>query len=68
MIYQHEARGADQAITSAIDSHVQAEQAATMTTTARRARSPRWANGTLMARKINKCLESDQGAGSGFRP
>jgi hypothetical protein len=24
-----------------------------MTTTARRARSPRWANGTLMARKIN---------------
>jgi integrase len=26
MIYQHEARGADQAITSAIDSHVQAEQ------------------------------------------
>jgi len=27
MIYQHEARGADQAITSAIDNHVQAEQA-----------------------------------------
>jgi hypothetical protein len=26
MIYQHEARGADQAITSAIDSHVQAHQ------------------------------------------
>lgn len=26
MIYQHEARGADQAITNAIDSHVQAEQ------------------------------------------
>ena len=26
MIYQHEARGADQAIMSAIDSHVQAEQ------------------------------------------
>jgi integrase len=26
MIYQHEARGADQAITSAIDTHVQAEQ------------------------------------------
>ena len=26
MIYQHEARGADQAITSAIDSHVQTEQ------------------------------------------
>jgi hypothetical protein len=26
MIYQHEARGADQAITSAIDSHVQVEQ------------------------------------------
>jgi hypothetical protein len=26
MIYQHEARGADQAITGAIDTHVQAEQ------------------------------------------
>jgi integrase len=26
MIYQHEARGADKAITSAIDQHVQAEQ------------------------------------------
>jgi hypothetical protein len=26
MIYQHEARGADQAITNAIDTHVQAEQ------------------------------------------
>jgi integrase len=26
MIYQHEARGADRAITDAIDSHVQAEQ------------------------------------------
>ena len=26
MIYQHEARGADQTITSAIDRHVQAEQ------------------------------------------
>ena len=26
MIYQHEARGADQRITSAIDAHVQAEQ------------------------------------------
>jgi hypothetical protein len=26
MIYQHEARGADQAITNAIDSHIQAEQ------------------------------------------
>jgi integrase len=27
LIYQHEARGADQAITRAIDTHVQAEQA-----------------------------------------
>ena len=27
MIYQHEARGADRAITDAIDTHVQAEQA-----------------------------------------
>ena len=26
LIYQHEARGADQAITGAIDSHVQAER------------------------------------------
>ncbi len=26
MIYQHEARGADQAITSAIDAHVRAER------------------------------------------
>ena len=26
MIYQHEARGADKAITDAIDAHVQAEQ------------------------------------------
>ena len=26
MIYQHEARGADKRITSAIDSHVQAER------------------------------------------
>ncbi len=26
MIYQHEAQGADQAITNAIDTHVQAEQ------------------------------------------
>jgi integrase len=26
MIYQHEARGADQAITDAIDTHVEAEQ------------------------------------------
>ena len=26
MIYQHEARGADQLITSAIDAHVQGEQ------------------------------------------
>lgn len=26
LIYQHEARGADEATTSAIDSHVQAEQ------------------------------------------
>jgi hypothetical protein len=27
MIYQHEARGADTAITNAVDTHVQAEQA-----------------------------------------
>ena len=27
MIYQHEAHGADKAITNAIDTHVQAEQA-----------------------------------------
>ena len=35
MIYQHEARGADELITTAIDAHVQAEQTrATVTTTA----------------------------------
>jgi hypothetical protein len=58
LIYQHEARGADQAITGAIDSHVQAERdknARVTMTAARRAGSPQWANGTLMARKINKC-------------
>ena len=27
MIYQHEAQGADKAITNAIDTHIQAEQA-----------------------------------------
>ncbi len=68
MIYQHEARGADQAITNAIDSHVQAEQrAARTTTTARRACSPPWANGTLMARKINNCLEEGTRPRSGDR-
>ena len=46
MIYQHEARGADKAITNAIDTHVQAEQSATTTRTARPAPGPRW----LMAR------------------
>jgi hypothetical protein len=44
MIYQHEARGADQAITSAIDSHVQAEQRANEDDDGRRARSPPWAH------------------------
>ena len=53
LIYQkHEARGADQTITNAIDAHVQGEQSRpTMTTTARPGRSSPLANGTLMARK-----------------
>ena len=59
LIYQHEARGADQAITSAIDAHVQAEQHGDEDDDdGRRARSPRSANGTLMARKINKGQET----------
>jgi hypothetical protein len=33
LIYQHEARGADQRITGAIDAHVQAERPGTATTT-----------------------------------
>jgi hypothetical protein len=52
MIYQHNARGADRAITSAIDSHVQAERRRGTMTTARLASWSRWANGPLMARKI----------------
>jgi hypothetical protein len=54
MIYQHEARGADQAITDAIDWHVQAEQPG-HDDDGSAARSLPRANGTLMARKINKC-------------
>jgi len=61
MIYQHEARGADQAITSAIDSPRQAINAAMRTTMARRARLPPWANGPLMAQKINNRLEEGTG-------
>jgi hypothetical protein len=63
MIYQHDARGADQAITGAIDQHVQAEHqpAKARTTTARRARSLPWANGPLMARKINNRLAEGPG-------
>ena len=54
MIYQHEARGADQLITSAIDAHVQASKARTMATrTAQRGSWSPPANGTLMARKLN---------------
>jgi hypothetical protein len=51
MIYQHEARGADQLITSAIDAHVQGQQRKDDEGPAG-ASLPR-ANGTLMARKIN---------------
>jgi Phage integrase family len=52
MIYQHEARGADRAITSAID-HMSRPNAGDRQarTTAWAARSPRRANGTLMARR-----------------
>jgi hypothetical protein len=44
MIYQHEARGADQLITSAIDAHVQGEQR--KDGEARPKSSPGRANGT----------------------
>jgi hypothetical protein len=52
MIYQHEVRGADRAITDTIDTQVQGQKATTVTvTTARRAYwSPR-ADGPLMARR-----------------
>ena len=53
LIYQHEARGADQRITDAIDFHVQAERddRATMTKTARPGRWSPLANCTLIARR-----------------
>ena len=54
MIYQHEARGADAAITGGIDAHVQAERGEDDDGDNGAAGS--WslrANGTLMARKIN---------------
>jgi hypothetical protein len=37
MIYHHEARGADQAITNALDTQIQRRSPAMMTTSARRA-------------------------------
>jgi hypothetical protein len=40
MIYQHQARGADQLITNAIDTHVQAEQARRSATMRRPDRRP----------------------------
>jgi hypothetical protein len=68
LIYQHEARGADRAITDAIDRHIKAEQDDDEDATAQRARSSRRANGTLMARKINNRPDNDQGPSSDSRP
>ena len=54
MIYQHEARGADTAITGGIDAHVQAVTRTTTETTVRPVCfGPCGLTGTLMARKIN---------------
>jgi hypothetical protein len=53
MIYQHESRGADKAITDAIDRHVKAEQDdATMKTAGGWHAGPRWLTGPLMARQL----------------
>jgi hypothetical protein len=52
LIYQHEARGADQRITGAIDAHVQAERPGTATTTTATRAPESWrANCTLIARR-----------------
>jgi hypothetical protein len=59
MIYQHEVRGADRAITDAINTHVQAERDNTRAAAARLACSPRSANGPLMARKIIRVLRAN---------
>jgi hypothetical protein len=54
---QHEARGADRTITDAIDTHVQAEQGHGERDSddddGEAGALARWANGPLMARKIN---------------
>jgi hypothetical protein len=50
LIYQHETRGADQAITRAIDTHVQAEQANDDDDDGTAGVLAQWANGPLMAR------------------
>ena len=52
MIYQHQARGADKTITSAIDAHIVTEQARD-DDDVRRTPWSRWANCTLIARKIS---------------
>ena len=57
MIYQHEARGADRAITSAIDDHVQTERHRGEDDDGTAACWFLRANGPLMARKINNCQE-----------
>jgi hypothetical protein len=46
LIYQHQARDADQAITDAIDRHVQAEQRADEDADGTAGVLARWANGT----------------------
>ena len=66
IIYQHEARGADLAITNAIDAHIEAEQRQRRGRRRPAGALSRPANGTLMARKINKPRER-QGPAPGHR-
>ena len=68
MIYPHEARGADQAITSAIDSASKPSSTATRTTTARRARSSPWAEWSPAgARQRTLAGNAGSGCGEGAR-
>ncbi len=53
MIYQHEARGTDQTITSAIDDHIAAERDQDEDDDGQAGALVRQANCTLIARKIN---------------
>jgi Phage integrase family len=65
MIYQHEARGADQAITRAIDTHVQAEQRDEDDDDGQ---AGVLAPGGLMARKIKEGVRVIKPRGLAFRP